>query len=144
MLSCTRFVERLYDEDCRRALETGAPAPPDVADHITLCTECRRAWEEAAGDVRTLPGLLTQPAPVALERRLRLRLAAPLGTVAREGWAQEAAWWIAVGAAAALAAARTLPADLAGVDPLVLALVGASLAFVAGAVRDALRRLVVL
>ncbi len=139
MLSCTRFAERLYDEDCRRAMAAGAPAPPDVAEHVAVCVECARTWEEAENDVRSLPSLLTRPAPVALERRLRRRLAEPLRPRATLVWAQRAAWWSVVGAAAALAAARTLPPDLAAIGPLTLALIGASIAFVAGTVRDALR-----
>ncbi len=139
MLSCTRFVERLYDEDCRRTMEAGTPAPPDMAEHIAACAECGREWEETGRDVRALPGLLIEPAPAALERHLRLRLAGASRPVTRLDWPQRAAWWCAVGAAAALAAARTFPPELADAGPLVLALVGASIAFVAGTLRDALR-----
>ncbi len=140
MLSCATFLDRIYDEDCRRAMEAGVSAPPDIGEHAAACAGCGRAWKQASEDVRLLPGLLTWPAPEALERRLRVRLAEPRPSSEQLGWLRRTALWSAVGAAAALAAARTLPPELAGVGHPVLALAGASMAFVAGATGEALRR----
>ncbi len=137
MLSCTKFMERLYDEDCRRAMEHGAPPPPPMAEHASVCAECARAWEEAEEDARSLPDLLARPSPVALERSLRVRLAEPLSHAPLD-LLQRALGWAAVGAAAALTAARALP-ELAGIASLLLAFAGASIAFVTGTFRAALR-----
>lgn len=142
MLSCTRFVERLYDEDCRRAMEAGIRAPRDVAEHLAACVECAREWDEAERDLRSLPGLLAATPPGSLERGIRLRLAGWQPTSPTLDWAWRTAWRASVGAAATIAASHAVAPDLAALlGPAVVAFAGASLAFVAGAVRDALPRL---
>jgi predicted anti-sigma-YlaC factor YlaD len=110
--------------------------PPDVAEHRRACADCRRAWEEAAEDLRTVRDSVP-PAPAALERRIRIRLAD--GIPPRPGrCALRFAWYSAVGAAVALASVPALPPPVAAVGPLVLAFAGASLAFAAGTIREGL------
>lgn len=138
MLSCTEFIDRLYDEDCRRALETRGPVPRDVTEHLGSCAECRHAWAEAGEDLHALPPLLLEPAPPALERRVRVRLAEHFQAQPELDRVRKVTWSAAVGAAAALAAAQSLPPPLAGLGPLALALIGASMAFAGRAVYEAL------
>jgi hypothetical protein len=139
MLTCAAFADRLYDEDCRRAM-AGGSVPTDMAEHASTCSDCRRSWNEARADLEELPALLETPAPLALQRRLRLGLADADRRRAWPEWARRTACWTAVGAATAMTVARVLPGGLPEVAPLAMALTGASLAVVAGTLRDALRR----
>ncbi len=138
MLSCAEFADRLYDEDCRSALERSGPGPRDVAEHRGACDTCARAWLEAAVDLQALRDVLP-PAPAALERRLRTQLSERAQPRSPLASARRLACWSAVGAAAALAAARALPPSFAELGLPLLALVGASLAFAMAAAREALR-----
>ncbi len=137
MLSCDAFGDRIYDEDSRRALQGAAKAPADVAEHMSACTGCARAWSEAGEDLRRLPALLLTPAPLALERRIRIGLAERTAAQPVFDWAQSSAW-AALGASLALSAVYTVPA-LQVVGSVALSLAGASLAFGASLAREALR-----
>jgi hypothetical protein len=135
MLSCAQFRDRLYDEDARRALE-GGPVPHELAAHRDACGECTRTWAEALEDLRLFAEGLREPAPPALERRLRVGLAARYPPRAAVDFSAGIVW-AAIGAVAAHWIAAVIPA-LAFLGPL-SPLVGASIAFAANAVRDALR-----
>ena len=142
MLTCTAFADRLYDEDCRQALSGRAPIPADLGPHRDGCAACRRAWEEAALDLAALPSLLLEPAPAAVVAGLRHAVATGSEPSATLDWTA-AITWAAIGAVAgAVLPALTgghLSAWVAGPEPLVLALVGASVAFAARAAGDAVR-----
>jgi hypothetical protein len=157
VLSCQEFSDRLYDEDCRRALAHRGPVPADAALHRDSCADCRSLWAEAAEDLATLPELLCEPAPPALEARVRRELAKGPSRPANPWFVLD--WtagitWAAIGASLALMAVSHLPAGLAGMlfsspgstaNPTHLALaaptalLGASVAFAASAVRQAVR-----
>jgi hypothetical protein len=139
MLTCTAFRDRLYDEDCRLAMADGT-SPSDMAAHAATCADCKWLWNEARADLEELPALLETPVPPALQRRLRVGLADASPRQAWPDWARRTACWTAVGAATAMTVARVLPGGLPEVAPLAMALTGASLAVVAGTLRDALRR----
>jgi predicted anti-sigma-YlaC factor YlaD len=139
-VNCERFTDRLYDDDCRKTLTTNAQAPPDLRDHLASCSDCRAAWDAAADDLHILRGALVEAPPSALERRLRIAVAArtaePAGAlcVPRVGSLAQAA---AIGALAALAAAQTLPPALATMGQALLCLTGASVGFAGRAIYDA-------
>ena len=140
-MNCEHVADRLYDEDCRQAQETDAPAPPDLRDHLASCSGCHAAWDAAAGHLRIVRSLLIEPPPSALERRLRIafanRAARPPGVL----WAPRVASLAqaaAIGALAALGAAQTLPPALATMGPALVCLTGASMGFAGRAVFDAL------
>ncbi len=138
MLTCTELGDRLFDEDCRLALEGRGPVPPDVAEHRLACADCRVAWEEAAEDLAAI----RQAAPAVpphLERRIRIQIAEGVSPSSRRRVLRLASYAV-VGAAVALASFRALPPAVAAVGPLVLALAAASTAFAAGTIRDGLRR----
>jgi hypothetical protein len=128
VLTCSDFADRLYDEDCRRALAHRGPVPAlpaDIALHCASCAACRRLWAEAAEDLATLPALLAEPAPAALAARVRRDLgvlaAARQAGPPRLGLDWTAAFtWAALGAAAAIVAAGHLPAGLAHLLPAYL------------------------
>ena len=140
-MKCEQVADRLYDDDCRLALETNAPAPPDLRDHLESCSGCRAAWEAVADDLRIVRGVLVEAPPSALERRLRIafanRAVGPAGAL----WlprVERLAQAAAIGALAALAAAQTLPPALASMGPALVCLTGASVGFAGRAVFDAL------
>ncbi|HVT59478.1 MAG TPA: hypothetical protein VHR45_13885 [Thermoanaerobaculia bacterium] len=138
MLNCTDFNDRLWDEDCRCALAGRGPVPADVAVHRDACSACHQAWTEAADDLATLPHLLLVPAPAALQARLQRGMAERLPPSPALDWTAGIVW-ATIGAVVALAVAGEFPAWIAGLGPLCLSLVGASLAFSASAARNALR-----
>jgi|WetSurMetagenome_2_1015567.scaffolds.fasta_scaffold23472_4 hypothetical protein len=111
-----------------------------MAAHAAACADCKRSWDEARADLEELPALLETPAPLGLQRRLRLEIVNADGRRTWPDWAPRTACWTAVGAATALTAARVLPPGWPEIAPLALALTGASLAVVAGTLRDVLRR----
>jgi hypothetical protein len=137
MLSCAQFLDRILDEDSRRALEGSLPAPADVAEHGETCASCRRAWLEAALDLRQLPGLLLEPAPRSLERRIRARMGERRPRATAFDWGQGVAW-AGVGTALTLYAAQVFPA-MHILGPLAWGLTGAAVAFAASAAREALQ-----
>ena len=134
MLTCAEFSDRLYDEDCRRAL-SGALAPPaDIALHLAAgdggaagaagaaedgCAACRLLWAEAADDLARLPALLLEPPPAHLHAALLRPRGGPTASQAAPAtsrWAID--WtagltWAALGATLALMAASHLQ-ELAG------------------------------
>lgn len=136
MLTCAQFQDRIYDSDCRQALENRGLVPEDVAEHGEACPACRCSWLEAADDLRELPSLLMQPAPAALERRLRLELAERTSRVHAIDWWQGIAW-AAIGSALALYAAGVFPV-LQMFGAATWAFVGAASAFAISAARDAI------
>ena len=141
-MNCERFTDRLYDDDCRNTLATNAQAPPDLRDHLASCSDCRAAWDAAADDLHIVRGALVEAPPSALERRLRIAVAARTAEpgalwVPRVGSLAQAA---AIGALAALAAAQTLPPALATMGQALLCLTGASVGFAGRAVFDAVER----
>jgi hypothetical protein len=157
MLSCQGFSDRLYDEDCRRALEHRGPVPADAALHLDSCSGCRGLWAEAEEDLATLPELLFEPAPAELEARLRRELARgrarPANPRLMLDWTAGLTW-AGMGAALGIMAMSHLPAGLSGLlssglgpvgSPAHLALMapaallGASVGFAASAVHQAVR-----
>jgi hypothetical protein len=157
VLSCQDFSDRLYDEDCRRALAHRGAVPADAALHLDVCSGCRGLWAEAEEDLATLPGLLFEPAPAALEAGLRRGLARGRARPAKTRLVLD--WtvgitWAGMGAALAIVTVSHLPAGLAGLLSSALgsagsqahlalmastALLGASVAFAASAVQQAVR-----
>jgi hypothetical protein len=139
MLSCQDFRDRLYDEDCRRAVAGDAPIPADLSLHRDACAECREEWNAAADDLLHLPVLLAESAPASLERRIRVAVAErSIRTAAPLDWS-DGAVWAALGAAAASLANGPLSTWLPGLGPLGIALLGASMAFAVNASRRVLR-----
>lgn len=142
MLTCTAFTDRLYDEDCRQALAGRAPIPADLGPHRDGCAACRRAWEEAALDLAALPPLLLEPAPAAVVAGLRHAVAKGSAPSATLDWTAAITWaaiGAAVGAVLPALTAGHLSAWVAGPEPLILSLVGASVAFAARAAGEAVR-----
>ena len=140
-MNCKHLADRLYDDDCRLALETNASAPPDLHDHLASCSDCRAAWDAAADDLHTVRWALVEAPPSALERRLRIAIAARTAEPAGALWVlrvDSLAQAAAIGALAALAAAQTLPPALAMMGQALLCLTGASVGFAGRAVFDAL------
>ena len=142
-MNCEHLTDRLYDDDCRQALETNAQAPPDLRDHFASCSDCRAAWDVAADDLRIVRGALVEAPPSALERRLRIAVAARTAEPAGALWVPRVdslAQAAAIGALAALAAAQTLPPALATMGQALLCVTGASLGFAGRAIFDAVER----
>ena len=140
-MNCEHCGDRLYDDDCRQALDTNSPAPPDLREHLAACTDCRAAWVEAADDLRLVRGDLIEGPPAALERRLRIAFAdraiEPADALFRarvESLAQSAA----IGAMAALGTAPMLLPALAAIGPALLGLTGACVGFAGRAIFEAL------
>ena len=75
MTSCDEIEERLYDEDCRRALKTGHPLPADVAFHLASCSACNSVRTELGDDAHELLTLLSEDAPLATKAALAAALA---------------------------------------------------------------------
>ena len=141
-MNCEYFADRLYDDDCRQALGTKAQAPPDLLDHLASCSGCRAAWDAAADDLHTVRGALVEAPPPALERRLRIAVAARTAEPAGALWAPRVENLVqaaAIGALAALAAAQTLPPALATTGQAMLCLTGASVGFAGRAIFDGVR-----
>ncbi len=65
MSTCDEILDRLYDEDCRRALAGGAAVPGDVAVHLASCAGCRARWRELGEDALALPAALREEASPA-------------------------------------------------------------------------------
>ena len=142
-MNCEHLTDRLYDDDCRQALETNAQAPPDLRDHFASCSDCRAAWDVAADDLHIVRGALVEAPPSALERRLRIAVAARTAEPAGALWVPRVdslAEAAAIGALAALAAAQTLPPALATMGQALLCLTGASVGFAGRAIFDAVER----
>ena len=140
-MNCEHVGDRLYDDDCRHALDTNNPAPPDLREHLAACIDCRAAWVEAADDLRLVRGDLIEGPPAALERRLRIAFAGrttePVEASFRsrvERLAQSAA----LGAMAALGTAPMLLPALGAIGPALLGLTGACVGFAGRAVIEAL------
>ena len=142
-MNCEHFTDRLYDDDCRQALGTNAQAPPDLRDHLASCSDCRAAWDVAADDLHIVRGALVESPPSALERRLRIAVAARTAEPAGALWVPRVdslAQAAAIGALAALGAAQTLPPALATMGQVLLCLTGASVGFAGRAIFDAVER----
>ena len=142
-MNCERFADRLYDDDCRQALATNAQPPLDLRDHLASCSDCRAAWNAAADDLQIVRGALIEAPPSALERRLRIAVAARTAKPAGALWAprvESLAQAALIGTLAALGAAQTLPPTLATMGQALLCLTGASVGFAGRAVFDALER----
>jgi hypothetical protein len=134
MLSCDSFRDRLYDEDARAALLGRTPIPADLLAHRDACAACRQEWDEAGADLVGLPSLLAAPAPVAVVRKIRIGAAERLQPAPRLDW-NEGLAWAAIGAAVCAPVAAWVPM----LSPVVLGMVGASIAFGASATRRVLR-----
>jgi hypothetical protein len=118
VLTCAAFLDRLYDADA-----------PDLVQHRAACADCAREWRDMEQDRLVLPRVLAEPAPAAVERHLRRRLAAFTPGSPLISWSDGLAW-AAIGAALAVSAEGTVT---------LAALLGASLAFALGAARAAVR-----
>lgn len=139
MLSCQDFRDRLYDEDCRRALSGDAPIPADLSLHREACAECGEEWSAAADDLAHLPLLLVESAPASVERRVRIAVADRMVRRAPAIDWSDGVMWAALGATGALIAAGPIQAWLPGLGPLSVSLLGASLAFAWSATHRAMR-----
>jgi hypothetical protein len=140
VLSCLDFCDRLYDEDCRHALAGCGPLPSDISVHLPGCAGCRLVWAEASEDLATLPVLLLEPAPAALQADLGVAVIKGMELPPALDWTAGITW-AAIGAVlpALAAVAGPLPSWLAALGPLSLSLVGASFAFAANAAHESLR-----
>ncbi len=65
MKSCDELKDRLYDEDCRRALEGVGCWPADVADHLASCEACSSVRTELAVDALVYRAALSEDAPAS-------------------------------------------------------------------------------
>jgi hypothetical protein len=94
MNDCARVADRLFDEDARSALLSGAPAPADLAPHIEACAECRRVWNEAAEELGWLAGDLVEASPSRLvsQARSAMRQALPPPALPLIEWRPVIAW----------------------------------------------------
>lgn len=100
----------------------------------------RRASDD---DLQIVRGALIESPPSALERRLRIALAARTAEPAGALWlprVDSLAQAAAIGALAALGAAQTLPPTLATMGQALLCLTGASVGFAGRAIYDAVER----
>jgi hypothetical protein len=63
-VTCDHFLDRLYDDDVRAARRGHGAVPPDLAEHIRDCPDCRLAYDAAGADERLLtPALRGSPSP---------------------------------------------------------------------------------
>lgn len=65
-MNCQDFDNRLYDEDCRKALLGESDVPEDMRNHLHGCPHCREIWSEAEIDTRLLSKHLLFEAPPSL------------------------------------------------------------------------------
>ncbi len=65
MKSCDGIRDRLYDEDCRHALDGVGRWPADVALHLASCAACNSVRTELATDALEYRAALSEDAPVA-------------------------------------------------------------------------------
>ncbi len=65
-MNCQDFDNRLYDEDCRKALLGESDVPEDMRNHLHGCPHCREIWSEAEIDTRLLSRALLFEAPASL------------------------------------------------------------------------------
>lgn len=137
MLTCDAVLDRLYDEDVRRALAGGTSLPADVAGHSQECTACRAVLDDAAHDLRDLAERLIEAAPARVAARARTRLARQYPEAPLHDW-NRGLTWAAVGSAVTMSFAVQFPvlAGLAG--PVSWGVAGAAMAFAASAVTEAL------
>ncbi len=75
MKSCDEITERLFDEDCRRALGGEGGWPADVADHLASCQECNSVRTELARDACDYRAALSEEAPASARAAMLAALA---------------------------------------------------------------------
>jgi hypothetical protein len=61
-VKCHDFLDRLYDDDVRRALREGS-VPSDLSPHMLECQGCQAAYQAAATDERLLTRALREMPP---------------------------------------------------------------------------------
>jgi len=69
MSRCDDFIDRLYDEDARRALQAGRHPPTDMRPHAAECSSCGSLWTESRGESEWLLGALAEEPSVELDQR---------------------------------------------------------------------------
>ena len=63
-MTCDDFLDRLYDDDARAARRGHGAIPPDMAEHIRDCHDCRLAFDAAGADETLLTqALRASPSP---------------------------------------------------------------------------------
>ena len=75
-MTCDDFLDRLYDDDARAARRGRAAVPPDMAEHIRDCHDCRVAYDAAGADETVLTQALCE-SPSSAWRAEVLRQIAP-------------------------------------------------------------------
>lgn len=130
-MRCSDLLLRLYDEDCRIALEGGAPMPADIRAHSATCPECTLVWEQALVDTCVIAGSLSLATPAHLQAQLLAAL--PASPRASHAIDLTALTWAVIGGAVGAAfvgAVLQWPIDL----QLLAFAVGASLGLAFAAV----------
>jgi hypothetical protein len=106
MRTCDEILDRLFDEDCRRALAGAGAVPGDVAVHLASCAGCNAAWRELGQDALALPATLLEEASPAARAAALAALAQAYPTRGPLlDWRATVAWAIAGGALAICAVA---------------------------------------
>jgi hypothetical protein len=113
MNACDAFLDRLYDEDARRALQSDETPPEDLASHLASCRSCLALWRDSRSDLLVLPGSLGEPPPAPLVVRVTRTMNETLPTAPPPliDWLPVALWGI-VGASLGVCGvllARPLP-----------------------------------
>jgi hypothetical protein len=144
MLTCDEFLDRLYSEELRRAMDAEPPGllPEGLLAHPRACARCREELEWAKRDSRTMRTALAEPMPPGLVQRLQNSMPPVPAPAARANVfdGARALAWAASGAAivAAVLSTIVLPPPAAGVGLLTWSLLGALVAAGASVARDAL------
>ena len=80
-MTCDHVLDRLYDDDVRAARRGHRAVPPDLAEHIRDCHDCRLAYEAAGADERLLTQALREsPSPAWRAEVLRQMAPPPRST----------------------------------------------------------------
>jgi hypothetical protein len=86
-LNCEAFLDRLYDDDARKAGRGLGKIPPDMAAHMLACDGCRSAYHAArADDLLLARALLDVPSAAWRAEVLRQMARSP-----RASWSQRIA-----------------------------------------------------
>jgi hypothetical protein len=100
--NCEGFLDRLFEEDVRRALVERKPLPCEVERHAAECAECAAALVDFTAESKAVLEALIETVPdrLAATTRAAFARAFPARSVTLIDWAPAGVWALAGGAAA--------------------------------------------